>query len=59
MTKREAKREACLLAAYWIQSTRDNGALIQHAKSDADWTRLDAAIDDLCSELFRRAGDTK
>lgn len=60
MNKRQAKREACWIAARWLQSTLEAGAesFVYDAQGqqrpEEDLVRLDEAMYDIIGELDRR-----
>lgn len=62
MNKREAKREACWIAAQWIQTCLDGGSMGAHFAADdnldandADILRAEFAAGELVAELERRS----
>jgi hypothetical protein len=55
MTKRAAKRLACLSAA-WLLKSMDEGWGPYDDLSEADTEKLSAAVEELIDELLGRAG---
>lgn len=60
MNKRDAKREACRIAAAVLDSLKDTETYLAHADgtptTPEEANMLEAAMDDLVAELDRRGG---